>query len=250
MTDVETRKRAAPSKNDGLSARKAIRIDDDVESSSSNEEERRSSAASVDDSLVVNASTITTARSFIEPIAPNPSFVIPSNDQPQRFAIYMAIREAVPSSFSKGLDVCADNCNIVVNQYCLQNPGTRHITMFEGTLTNQQAASLRFTSTEAFAPVKIELDGWKNWKAGLYLSLSKKSEQEIKSLLQKILKTGGKCNHLSLYRKRGINVGKEFDRVRKATEKYNWGAVEGVSIRIKVLGSPYEDCKVLAGVYK
>ena len=38
----------------------------------------------------------------------------------------------------------------------------------------------------------------------------------------------------------------EFQKIRDATESYSWGSVQGVSIRIKAYGTPYNECKVLA----
>ena len=63
--------------------------------------------------------------------------------------------------------------------------------------------------------------------------------------------SGGKrpCDHLSLYRKRPNtrhpNPKQAFAKVRDATRNVDFGCVKGVSIRIKTLGSPYDECLVL-----
>ncbi len=61
-----------------------------------------------------------------------------------------------------------------------------------------------------------------------------------------------KCDHLSLYRRRGETrmpygeMKREFGRMRAATGSHDWGSVEGMSIRIKAHGGPYSDCRILA----
>ena len=85
--------------------------------------------------------------------------------------------------------------------------------------------------------------------------MSAESERALKDLLARINglpSFGGKrpCDHLSLYRRRANtkhpNPKQEFARIREATRNVDFGCVQGVSIRIKAFGCPYDDCLVLA----
>jgi hypothetical protein len=161
----------------------------------------------------------------------------------------MAIREPQSSSFSDALAKCQNKCSAVVQDSCFQRDGTRHISMFTGKLTDQQARGLK--ASFLFKPVTIEIEGWMPWKAGCYLKLKKDSTEKLKSLLNKIEglpEYGGKrsCDHLSLYRNREANGYAHFARVRAVS--HQWGSVQGVSIRIKAVGTDYKECHVLAGV--
>jgi hypothetical protein len=55
---------------------------------------------------------------------------------------------------------------------------------------------------------------------------------------------------MSLYRKRGRGDGRmneqQLKRVRTAMQDYAWGSLKGVTIRVKVVGQAYDECKVLA----
>lgn len=231
----------------------------------------------------------------LDPIQPRPGFSIvsPNPAGKQKYIIYMALREPLldsssddgdddgssnghdddsssnKSGFAFGLKRCESIVHPKVRGHCFQRDGTRHVTMFEGTLTEDQAASLRFPASEKFEPVPIEFDGWMPWNAGCYLKLSDGTRDGLKALLGRVRglppsgRGGGKrpCNHLSLYRKRGfddasgrVSVYGEFGRVRNELASHDWNGgdsgsrVEGVSIRIKLFGSDYDECKVLAGV--
>ena len=155
----------------------------------------------------------------------------------------MAIRESASSAFAAGLQKCAAVGLPAVHKHCFQVDQTRHVTLLEGTWTLQQVRSLRFA--DPFSPVTIEFQGRKNWKAGCYLSLTHSTTRQLQALLQRmdnlpIKREGNRslCNHVSLYRKRGFASGPvDFDAIRHALAKHDWGTVQGVSLRIKALGT-------------
>ena len=212
-------------------------------------------------------------HSIVEPIQPDPKYSIPTASETDRFIVYMAVRECDPS-FADGLSKCRAACNDEQIQSCLQFNGTRHITMFDGYLTNEQARNLVYQYNRfedgTFNPIKLKIDGWMPWDAGCYLKINPVGEKMLLSMLRKIAgfpepvqrslqsnnvpknsKVKFPCNHLSLYRVRPnidrSKTKKAFELIRKAAAKHDWGYVEGVGIRMKVLGGPYTDCKVLAG---
>jgi len=175
-----------------------------------------------------------------------------------RYLIYMAIRERKESAFARGLARCDDACSDEL-RHCLQLDGTRHVTMYDGCLSVDQVRGLDFRG-RFDRPLVIELDGWKYWEAGAYLGVSGKSVGDLRRLLNEVdglprhrEKEEEKCDHLSLYRRRGGEtrmpsgeMKREFGRMRAATESHDWGSVEGMSIRIKAHGGPYSDCRILA----
>jgi len=195
---------------------------------------------------------------WIEPMQPRPNFDFPADNTKQNFIIYLAIQEPKGSAFSVGLEKCASMASSNLHAHCFQRDGTRHVTMFDGYLTKQQARCLQFRGGN-FSPVKVEFQtGWMSWKGGCYLELKETTTKTLKSLLRNnILQglddaaAGGKwpCNHLSLYRNRGYGreAFREFQKIRDALSSHDWGSVQGVSIRIKALGTEYDECKVLAG---
>ena len=104
--------------------------------------------------------------------------------------------------------------------------------------------------------MNIDFDSWMSWEAGCYLSVEQSSRRKLESLVGKIVglpQGPRKCDHahLSLYRSRKFPYWQEFraavGRIKHATNNQNWGSVEGVSIRLKIMQDPYEDCVVLAG---
>ena len=179
------------------------------------------------------------------------------SESKSRYIIYMAITEKANSLFAHGLKKCDGACHGELKQ-CLQIDQTRHVTLYDGYLSPSQVRSLTFNGD--FTPLDIGIDGWKPWGGGAYLSLSQASERELKKLLTKIdgIPINGttaeevKCDHLSLYRRRKETtmpydtMKREFRSICEATESHSWGSVEGVGIRIKAFGSPYNECKVLA----
>jgi hypothetical protein len=75
--------------------------------------------------------------------------------------------------------------------------------------------------------------------------------QQLLQDLEGLPKGNTSCNHLSLFRKRGADKKKakeQFEKVRKALAKHPWGSLQGVSMLIKRVGTPYDECRVLAGV--
>ena len=186
----------------------------------------------------------------IDPVKPT-TFAI--SNKPNRYVIYMAIRERNESKFARGLTKCNKACPEGL-KHCLQIDRTRHVTIFDGFLTSNIVNGLSFTGD--FDPIEIGLDGWKSWSAGCYLKLNEDSEDTLHDLLARIdglPSTGGKrpCDHLSLYRKRPgtqhSDPRRGFAEIRDATKSHDWGNVEGVSVRVKAVGGPYEECMVLAG---
>ena len=171
------------------------------------------------------------------------------------YIIYAAISEPHDSLFSKGLAACAKACDKDVHSACFQRDGTRHVTLFEGRLPDRTAREIRFT-TAPFDPPKIDFDGWQPWRAGCYLKLDGRSTWMLRRVLGQVEglpATGGKrsCDHLSLYRKRGADAVRarvQFERVRAMLTSHQWGSVRVSSVRIKALGSDYDECVVLAGM--
>lgn len=173
--------------------------------------------------------------------------------------IYLCCDENT-DNFLTGLEKCNDNCNADVHEHCFQKDGTRHISMWQGILDNRQLEYIqemcKSTNLASKLPITIDFkNGWNSWSAGNYIELSAESTKTLKSLLlledmKPPCKKGQiSCNHLSLYRKRQncpptTNV--QFQRVRKALATHKWGSLQGISIRIKVLGGEYDECKVLA----
>ncbi|KAL3774127.1 hypothetical protein ACHAWO_012505 [Cyclotella atomus] len=235
-----------------------------------------------DDENVVCSSKVAKAKSptqpqrhnIIEPIQRNPNFFIANDNESKRFIIYMAVREHDPS-FSAGLAKCRAAYQDDEVNSCLQFDGTRHITMFDGYLTNEQARNLSYKynrfENSIFHPIKLKIDGWMPWDAGCYLKIKPNGEKMLEAILKKIdgfpdpirqsLQKNGlakngvfkfPCNHLSLYRSRPnvdrSKMKKSFGEIRKALANHDWGYVEGVGIRIKVMGEPYSDYKVIAGI--
>jgi hypothetical protein len=168
--------------------------------------------------------------------------------------IYMCAKEESTSKFTAGIQKCAANCSTEIHKFCFQQDGTRHISMWAGNLTLAQARGLKFRQDPKL-PIDIELTGWIDWKGGNYLEVGKETTLALRKMLndlEGLPKSEKKsCDHLSLYRKRGNYsevVNHQFGKVRKALADHDWGSLEGVSVRIKVLGSPYNKCRVLAGV--
>jgi hypothetical protein len=45
-----------------------------------------------------------------------------------------------------------------------------------------------------------------------------------------------------------FKMKQSFGEIRTALANHDWGYIEGVGIRIKVMGEPYSDYKVIAGI--
>ena len=177
-----------------------------------------------------------------------------SNHQRRTCVIYLCLLENT-KSFRAGLETCKQVCSKAVHAHCFQMAGTRHVSLWEAQMNDQEVATLAYHCRKNFKlPMKITFQaGWNRWTAGNYLGLVPESEKALKGIVQSMkaaVPASGKisCNHLSLYRKRGFpnqTATVEFQRVKRALAKHEWGSLKGVTIRIKELGSPYDECKVL-----
>ena len=111
------------------------------------------------------------------------------------FVIYMAVEEEAESNFACGLAECADNCSSTIQQACFQRDGTRHLTMFEGTLSTDVANTIRFPEEFRFESFPIEfLKGFNDWNSGLYLETTQETTNNLKDLLNQLegLPKGGR----------------------------------------------------------
>ena len=194
---------------------------------------------------------------YTEPAIPNTQFSIGTGEEKLPFVIYMAVREKKSSKFSEGIAACEASCPPSVHSHCFQRAGTRHITLFQGELTKNQARMLRYeqdlTVADVSLPLNIDFDGWMTWEAGCYLSVEQSCRRKLESLLDKIMglpQGSRKCDHMSLYRSRKYpwhEFRAAVKRIKQDTNTQRWGNVEGVSIRLKIMQDAYEDCIVLAG---
>lgn len=197
--------------------------------------------------------TSTAAKTNIEPMVPRlDPFAVPHASK-KEYVVYLAIREDKDSSFTNGMAVCAQQCDPQIQTHCFQMDKTRHVTLWTGPLSFHQASTMKFTEKLPNEPLEILFSGLCNWKGGVYLQVEDDTEAELQNLLGKLNflpLQGRKCDHLSLYRKRGApnTAYREFARIRKAVASHDWGTVEGVSIRIKQLGTGYDHCRVLWSV--
>jgi hypothetical protein len=181
----------------------------------------------------------------------------------KKYIIYMAMQEPPRDAgftkgvagFAKGLETCALACSYPVQDACFQRDGTRHVSLWDGVLTDRAASALAFPAAlqASFTALPVTIRGWTSWKSGLYLSLADGTTQALQQLLGQLegLPRGKvACDHLSLYRRRGVDyrtAHAQFSKVRQALASHDWGQVQGVSVRIKVLGSEYDECRVLLG---
>jgi hypothetical protein len=119
----------------------------------------------------------------------------------------------------------------------------------------RDARNLRFdmTDDESVLPMTVRFQGLKPWPSAIYLKVHPDKPSRLKDIVNRIqglpAKRKTSCDHLSLYRKRNANpqvFKKDVESIRKAIEDFEWGSVQGVSIRIKVVGTAgYDECKVL-----
>ena len=197
-----------------------------------------------------------TASPVIRPMAPRlDPFVGGTSKIPRQCVLYLCCDENT-DRFREGLELCRTTCAKNVHEHCFQRDGTRHVTLWQGKLTDADVAAMQTqcdkNSKKIQLPVTISFTaGWNNWKSGNYLGLTTISTVTLKRMVHAIMgdavpfSVKPKCDHLSLYRKRG-GAGVDLGSVRKALIGYNWGSLPGTSIRVKVLGEPYDECKVLA----
>lgn len=199
-------------------------------------------------------------QEHIEPAIPNTRFSIGVGEDKLPFVLFMAVREKKSSAFSEGIAACEASCPPSVHSHCFQRAGTRHITLFQGDLTRNQARKLRYiqdhTDVDVRLPLNIDFDGWMTWEAGCYLRVERSCRRKLESLVDKIVglpQGSRKCDHLSLYRSRKYpwhEFSAAVKSIKVETKSQDWGSVEGVSIRLKIMQDAYEDCIVLAGTAK
>lgn len=214
------------------------------------QQEEESNISDQEEKVQVDASRRIT-ETWIEPMPPQFGFVFPGPDaMVQNFVIYMTVKESTSSPFVEGLKKCAAAAvTQELHNHCFQMDRTRHVTLFEGKFTLGQVRSLYFSGT--FSPITlVPTEFIKNWTSGCYLGFTASTEKKLKDLLGKIgnLPKGTiKCDHMSLYRPRGFRGTKNFKEIRDTLRNHDWGTVQGVSIRVKAIGTPYNQCAVLAG---
>jgi hypothetical protein len=192
------------------------------------------------------ASKVGKTRTIVQPpiAAQDPSFGTGN------YVIYLCCDEPSDSDFTAGLELCQQNCSADVQKFCFQQDGTRHISLWDGYLTSAKVREMQFTDSPQLPTVAFK-PGWKSWKAGNYIEVGRACTKELKEILTQLRpplpKGKVSCDHLSLYRKRGArDASLQFQRVRKALASHKWGTLSGCSIRIKQIGTPYDQCKVLA----
>lgn len=214
------------------------------------------------------SSKVGKSRTNLEPLTPTTQdpfgkSTANSNGWPTMYVIYLCCQEPSDSKFTKGLELCKQNCSEKVHGKCFQMDGTRHISLWDGNLTESQVREIQFTKQPKLPTVAFK-PGWISWNAGNYIEVKPACTKQLKEILCQLSqplpkgKTSG--NHLSLYRKRegcdanGKRVKMDADgiaqlkRVRTALASHEWGTLEGVSIRIKQMGTDYTQCKVVAGM--
>jgi hypothetical protein len=204
----------------------------------------------------VNEDEEVATQSCIAPMQPaKDPFTGTLTGETYKYVIYMCQIEEAGSKFAEGLQKCNENCSNDIHMECFQADCTRHVSMWEGKLTDIQASKIRFERPPKL-PIEMDVQGWNKWTAGNYLQLGKESTSKLFVLLDQLEglpSSGGKrsCNHLSLYRKRKANAAKakeQFARVRKVLQDHDWGNIDGASVRIKIVATDYNECRVLAGM--
>ena len=121
-------------------------------------------------------------------------------------------------------------------------------------MTRSEASKLELWTDDILLPIPVTFSGYQPWKAGVYLKVDATTQEKLKESIMGNLKNqrGGtiKCDHLSLYRRRGMNAkvfGTGVKAIKNGIIDKRWGTVQGVSVRLKVVGSDYSHCRVLAG---
>jgi len=225
MSDTKEKKRTLPQANDGPPSKHS-----------------RAGAAS--------------SPAVIRPMAPRlDPFVGGSSKIPRPCVLYLCCEENT-DRFREGLELCRTTCPKNAQEHCFQRDGTRHVTLWQGQLSDADVAAMQTQCDKNRKKIRLPVPisftaGWNNWKSGNYLGLTTISTVTLKRMVHAIMDDAvsfsvkPKCDHLSLYRKRG-GAGVDLGSVRKALIGYNWGSLPGTSIRVKVLGEPYDECKVLA----
>ena len=184
------------------------------------------------------------------------SFLSHGNDRPTCL-VYLCCREST-EGFRAGLARCKESCDEWphIQDKCMQRDGSRHISLYQGRLSAGQVREIAERCSGLSLPTEVTFaPGFNNWSAGNYIGLAKSSRDALRGLKEEIMGPikGGKanCDHLSLYRKRGMkgpDVDAAFASVRRAMAGYEWGSLPVHSIRIKIMRRDYDQCKVLLSV--
>ena len=171
--------------------------------------------------------------------------------------VYLCCREST-ESFRAGLARCKGSCDEWphIQDKCMQRDGSRHISLYQGRLSADQVREIAERCRGLSLPTEVAFGpGFNNWSAGNYIGVAKSSRDALRALKEEIMGPikGGKanCDHLSLYRKRGMkgpDVDAAFASVRRAMGGYDWGSLPVHSIRIKIMRKGYDECKVLLSV--
>lgn len=177
------------------------------------------------------------------------------------WVIYLAIQETSGSQFAQCIRRCksmaASNGNSEFADR-LQMDGTRHVTLWEGKMTQTEAAEIELDNASTkLLPVSIRFGKW--IPRGAYLQLDAATKKQLLDLVMELeglpsgKASGAKHigDHLSLYRCRGMKwqaFNHQCAKIRNDIPADGWGTVQGVSVRLKVMGSDYSHSRVLAGV--
>jgi hypothetical protein len=99
-----------------------------------------------------------------------------------------------------------------IHSRCFQRDGTRHVTIWEGSLTVQQTRNLEFSDfmTPKNESCDLPISGLTDWQSGVYLKVSAAGVAQLCDILEDmdgLPVQGRKCDHISLYRPR--NAPKE-----------------------------------------
>ena len=148
------------------------------------------------------------------------------------------------------------------SHWCFQRDGTWHISLWQGQLGTKIAKTIidrcHNKNISRISIIHVQFtDGWNNWKSGNYLGLDQSTMTDPLRILKSTILSGivtsstnmGKpnCDHLSLYCQCGQSrqdVTDTIARVRTVLHDHHWGKLPVHSIRLKILGGEYNECKV------
>ena len=124
------------------------------------------------------------ATAMIEPLTPMMDPCSPStsyddiSNKVMTWIIYLAIRE--PPQFAAALARCKTLAGSGDLSSCLQLDGTRHVSLWEGPMTQEQARQIRLVDEDAELdfPISVKFSGW--IPRGGYLQLDAATETKLK----------------------------------------------------------------------
>jgi hypothetical protein len=159
------------------------------------------------------SSKVGKTRTILRPMVPIAQDRFGESTGREAYIIYLCWDEPSDSDFTAGLKLCQQNCSVGVQKQCFQQDRTRHISLWDGTLTDSQVREIQFTEPPKLPTVAFKQEGWIHWTAGNYIEVEPASTKELKEILSQLplpLKLNGEdiagkvsCNHLLLYGKRG-----------------------------------------------